>query len=281
MAIHLSGSNFVRAPSTSVASGATAFTTAMWVNFRTIDSTDDGIMLLGADDSGSRQIMLWRDAVGQFDSTPHCLSALVGRGGTQAYSVLSGSANTLAPARAEQWIHIACTWQANFGFRLFIDGVPDAKQGVYSTQSSYIPTGSVPYELGFSGATREPDLWMAEHALWPNTVLSDSEIGGLAHGISPLALINRVANLAAYQDLIAGPNRPGIGPAFAEVGSPAKAAHPRLLSPAGACSPRPAAAALFLKLASAQQAAAGAAAAGAFTAGAQAGLSFPTAEANP
>lgn len=291
MAIHLSGNDTVNSPSTSVVSGLTAFTTCMWVNFRSIGTSvssqgDHALLLVGPDLVGSRNLMIWRDQSSNFTtSITESLSVLV-KGTTapashpsEEYAVLTSSSGLLTSADIGVWRHLAVTWEASSGFKIYLDGVIDSRQGYdYGPISSTLIT-SDDYNLGYDGvaATRRNDCWMAEHAFWRGVALDDAEIAALAKGFSPLSLATRRPSLGVYQDLIRGPNHPGVGPSMSESGSPSVAEHPPVFYAPGAAS-LPGWRRLTAQVDSAWCAAAGMSAGDAVLPGAAAGQAYPFAE---
>jgi hypothetical protein len=76
----------------------------------------------------------------------------------------------------------------------------------------------------FNGLVAEPAIWSAS--------LSDAECLALAKRVSPLALTNRLANLALYKDMIRDLNR-GIGPTLTAVNTPTVVAHPPIVYSSG------------------------------------------------
>lgn len=277
MAIHLTGNNLLQIPSTTIAANLTSLSACMWVNFRSIGSSDDHALLFIGPDNNNRTFSIHRDAVSASSGRTNCLTAGMGDGSQG--SNLSSSDNSMPVSLTDQWVHVAVTWEAGFGFRIYIDGAADSEQGVDDALFSASSGAARDYRLGYSpGPWKTPDLWMAEHAFWPNTKLHDSEIAALAMGVSPLGLTGRIATLGVYQALVRGPGWSGVGPAFNEVGTVPAAEHPGVRFP-GRALRGGRRSSLFPRLAAALASASGAESGEAFLSGVDAGVVYPFAEA--
>lgn len=235
MAIHLAGNSVLQIPASEIGAGATSFSACFWVNFQSIDNTDDALLQIGPDGQ-NRRLLIWRDYQSAFSSGTNCLSVAAGDGSTA--STLSSVSGTLTSAVQGEWLHLAVTWQANFGFRLYINGLADPNEGFLGDSIASLSSGAEDYALGYpTGSFRRPDLWMAEHAFWANTVLTPKEIGVLAAGVSPLFLASRLAELQVYRALIRDSPDMAVGPTFAAVGSVPTVANPSIQFPSQAFTP--------------------------------------------
>ncbi|MDY0166436.1 MAG: LamG-like jellyroll fold domain-containing protein [Thermoguttaceae bacterium] len=147
-----------------MASGQSALTMAMWVEFHSLDE-DHTLASIGQFTSG-QPLIFWRDedASGTYDT----IAVLIGGNRT------AGSGGEL---NDNGWHHVAFTYQANTssGLRVYVDGV---QRGSSSTSSSEIPESSSPLVLGNASsgpaAGKQFHGLMDEVGIWDTALPADS-----------------------------------------------------------------------------------------------------------
>lgn len=150
------------------------------------------------------------------------VQALANSGGT------SGAANATQSFTTNAWHHVAYVFESTSLRHAYLNGgnkgsntTSISTSGLDTTTIGGIYRATSP--LSFNGQIAEAAIWSA--------VLTDAEIAQLAVGLSPLLIGQRRSSLVVYQDMIRPINRPGTGPPFTATGSPAAAAHPRIIYP--------------------------------------------------
>lgn len=145
-----------------------------------------------------------------------------------------GIAGTTTNYTTGTWHHAFAVWYTSSDRKVWLDG---GGQGADGTTCA--PAGIAETCLGAS-RVGTPSFYfkgsLAEAAIWAGSGVENmgaAEAATLAKGFSPRCLGRWLANLVFYQDLIRPVNRPGTGPTMTEVGSPANAAHPRMIYPTG------------------------------------------------
>jgi hypothetical protein len=134
------------------------------------------------------------------------------------------------------WHHAFGVWQSTTSRKAWLNG-----GGQSASSASKVPTGIAETLAGASRISSPFNHFqgrLAEAAIWAGSGVENmdaTEAAILAKGFAPRCLGRWRANLVLYQDLIRPLNRPGTGPAMTEVGSPATAAHPRIIYPTSQC----------------------------------------------
>ena len=185
-------------------------------------------------------------------------------------------ASSTSTYTAGSWIHAAAVFNTLSSRSIFFNGADKQTSSVTLSALSLTDThiGSrPPGSFYFDG-----DL--AEVAIW-SVALSDREIRQLALRLSPLALVHRIGQLVLYRDLIRSTDRPNIGPTTTATGGGLSASpHPRIFYPTLARTTGPGQLPeLFGKVDVAMVVTQRAKSAQAFVPGAEAGITYPFAEA--
>ncbi len=144
------------------------------------------------------------------------------------------AAGTTATYSAGAWHHAFAVWYTSTDRKVWLDGGGVGTNGTMCSPAGIAETCLAASRIGtpmlyFKGS-------LAEAAIWAGSGVENmgaTEAATLAKGFSPRSLGRWLPNLVLYQDLVRPVNRPGTGPAMTEVGSPASAAHPRVLYPTG------------------------------------------------
>ena len=202
-------------------SGASSMTCTTWL--RIGDTGGDGaIVLRGADWTSSASWIFWRDALANVSARTNTLSLLLN---TNVGLLRAEAANDCL--NDTQWHHVAWVFEAgqSDGLRLYVDGVRDVN--VTSTVGhSTLVSDSLSTTAGYGPNGHHLTGSLAELAFW-DTPLDDDAITQLAAGFAARSLPDAPAHLVAYHDMIAGVNRPGVGPAASVTGTLVPSEHPR------------------------------------------------------
>jgi len=258
MAVNFNGSSSL-STSSGVVSGSPC-TIVAWAKPRILHN--GYLAALGNASDSSRQALYFRD---------DGIVRAVHRNGSTI-----GDASSTSTYSANTWVHATAVFSSLSSRAVFVDGS--------DKQTSSVALGSVSLTDTHIGS-RPPGAFyfdgdLAEVAIW-SAALSDREVRLLAEGFSPLSLVHRIGELVLYRDLIRSTDRPHIGPATTAAGGGLSASpHPRInyssrVQSAGTLTPLR----LYGQIDQAMVATPGADVADTFAPGAEAGLTYPFAEA--